>query len=316
MHIVSGGACKPGGFALSPAAMVHLVENWRPRRSVLFMPASNERALAKAASLPCDALIFDLEDSVAPEQQEAARANLLAKVRQADFGPRERIVRTSASGHPEFARDFETAIQCEVDAILLPKVETAGELAAAAARLDEAGSDARLWAMIESPRAILDIREIASATPSLCCLVLGPNDLAKSTGVPMRPGRAAMIPWFMHVVAAARAHGLAVLDGVYNAFRDAEGFAAECAQAAELGFDGKTLIHPSQIEPANAAFSPSAAELEHAARIVAAFATPEATGRGAIQIDGEMVERLHLDSAVRLLKAFADWDRSGAVAAC
>ncbi|MCA8930511.1 MAG: CoA ester lyase, partial [Alphaproteobacteria bacterium] len=167
--------------------------------------------------------------------------------------------------------------------------------------LVDAGSSAKLWAMIESPKALVAIAAIADATPRLECLVLGPNDLAKSTGVPMRPGRAAMIPWFMTVIAAGRANGLCILDGVYNNFRDSEGFAAECAQAAEMGFDGKTLIHPAQIEAANAAFTPDEAEFERARRIVEAFDQPANVERGAISLDGEMVERLHLDSARRLL---------------
>lgn len=278
--------------------------NWRPRRSVLFMPASNERALAKAPTLACDCLIFDLEDSVAGEAQETARQNLRRLVATGDFGTRERIIRTSACDTPEFEADLSAALACSPDAILLPKLEDPAVLAEVAARLDAAGSPARLWAMIETPRAIIEIAAIAAAAaPRLAALVLGPNDLAKSTGVPMRPGRAAMLPWFMAVVLAARAQGLAVLDGVYNAFRDTAGFAAECEQAAELGFDGKTLIHPAQIEAANAAFSPSAQEFARAEAIVAAFSLAENAGKGAIQIDGEMVERLHLDAARRLLES-------------
>lgn len=292
--------------------MMFTYPNWRPRRSVLFMPASNERALAKASTLACDCLIFDLEDSVAGEAQEAARQNLRTLVANGDFGARERIVRTSARDAPEFEGDLAAALACSPDAILLPKLEDPAVLAEVAARLDAAGSPARLWAMIETPRAILDIAAIAACGPRLAALVLGPNDLAKSTGVPMRPGRAAMLPWFMAVVLAARAHGLAVLDGVYNAFRDTAGFAAECGQAADLGFDGKTLIHPAQIEAANAAFSPSAQEFERAEAIVAAFALAENAGRGAIQIDGEMVERLHLDGANRLLESRSLFERQSA----
>lgn len=268
---------------------------------MLFMPASNERALAKASALACDGVIFDLEDSVAPDAQEQARRNLLDRVRGGDFGRRERIIRTSAAGTGEYARDFDTALACAPDAILLPKVEDPATLREAADAIRAAGSRARLWAMIESPRAIVDIAAIAAATPLLQALVVGPNDLAKSTGVPMRSGRAAMIPWFMSVVAAGRANGLAILDGVYNAFRDLDGFAAECAQGAELGFDGKTLIHPSQIEAANRAFGAQPEEIDRARRIVAAFDLPENRGKGAIRMDGEMVERLHLDSALRLL---------------
>lgn len=277
--------------------------DWRPRRSALFMPASNTRALDKARALAADVLIFDLEDSVSPDEQEAARRNLVERVKGADFGRREQVIRVSAADSPDFAADFDTAIDCAPDAILLPKAEDAASLAAMAGRLEAAGSPARLWAMIESPGALVAINAIATAHGRLACLVVGPNDLAKSTGVAMRPGRMAMIPWFMTVMAAARAAGLAVLDGVYNNFRDVDGFAAECAQGVELGFDGKTLIHPAQIGPANAAFSPAPQEFERARRIVAAFAEPANAGRGAISLGGEMVERLHLDSARRLLAA-------------
>ena len=284
--------------------MVHLAENWRPRRSVLYMPASSERALAKASSLACDGIIFDLEDSVSPQEQAGARANLLDRVRGADFGGRERVIRVSAAETADYREDLETAIACAPDAILLPKVEDARIPREAARTLDAAGSPSRLWAMIESPRALLDLAAIAGSTSRLQALVVGPNDLAKTTGVPMKPGRAAMIPWFMSIVAAARAFDLAVLDGVYNNFRDGDGFAAECRQGAELGFDGKTLIHPAQIEAANIAFSPAPDELARARAVVEAFALPANQGRGAIQIEGEMVERLHLDGARRLLSAF------------
>lgn len=289
--------------------MTFLAPDWRPRRSTLFMPASNARALDKARTLPADALIFDLEDSVGPDERSQAHANLRTRVKDTDFGHRERIVRTSAFGSATFAEDLKIALECSPDAILLPKIEDADVVGDVAGMLVDAGTSARLWAMIESPKALVAIAGIADATPRLECLVLGPNDLAKSTGVPMKPGRMAMIPWFMTVLAAARANGLFVLDGVYNNFRDLEGFTAECAQAVELGFDGKTLIHPSQIEPANAAFTPDAAEFERAARIVEAFAQPGNAERGAISLDGEMVERLHLDTAKRLLESQSQFDR-------
>ena len=266
--------------------MVFLTPDWRQRRSALFMPASNARAIAKARVLAADTLIFDLEDSVGPGEREAAHDNLRAWVAGGDFGHRERVIRTSAADSESFVGDLAVALECAPDAVLLPKVEDARTLALATVHLDRAGSPVKLWAMIESPRALLAIAGIADASPRLACLVVGPNDMARTTGVAMRPGRAAMIPWFMTIIAAARANGLAVLDGVYNAFRDTEGFAAECAQAAELGFDGKTLIHPSQIDAANAAFTPSEAEYDRARRIVAAFADPANLGRGAISLDG------------------------------
>jgi len=278
--------------------MVFFFADWRPRRSVLFVPASNARAIAKSATLGADVLIFDLEDSVASAERGAARANL------ADLptkeSARERIVRIHRPDHEAFRDDIAAALTAHPDAILVPKVETANHLAA----VREIAPGIPLWAMVETPLALLNLGEIAAA-PGLACLVLGPNDLARSTGVAMRPGRAAMIPWFMSVIAAARAHRLCVLDGVFNAFADAAGFAAECGQAAELGIDGKTLIHPSQVEPANRAFSPDPAELDHARAICAAFARPENAARGAISLDGEMIERLHLEQAERLLATFA-----------
>ena len=253
--------------------------------------------------LAADCVIFDLEDSVAEEARETAHANLLEMVRGGDFGASERIIRTPDAGDGGFAAAFEVALQCEPDAILLPKVETTEPLELAVALLAEGGSAAALWIMIETPLALMNLREIAAFGPPLACLVVGPNDLAKTTGARMEKGRAVMLPWLMQVVAAARANRLAVLDGVYNAFRDLDGLAAECAQGAAMGFDGKTLIHPAQIEAANTAFSPSPEELARAGAIMAAFAKPENAGKGAIQIDGEMVERLHLEEAQKLLAA-------------
>jgi len=283
--------------------MVFITPDWRPRRSALFMPASNDRAIAKAAGLPADVLIFDLEDSVGPGEQDKARGNLRGPVAAADFGARERVVRISAADSPDFEGDLAAALAARPHAVLVPKVEEAATLAGLAGRIAASGSPARLWAMIESPRAVLAVSAIAVCHPLLTCLVIGPNDLARTTGVPMRPGRAAMIPWFMSVVVAARTNGLSVLDGVYNNFRDADGLAAECAQGAELGFDGKTLIHPAQIDAANRAFSPGREEFERARRIVAAYDDPANVGRGAMQIDGEMIERLHLGMARQLLAA-------------
>jgi citrate lyase subunit beta/citryl-CoA lyase len=278
--------------------MVFFFADWRPRRSALFVPASNARAIAKSASLGADQLIFDLEDSVAASERETARANLGAL--PAKQG--ERIVRIHRAGHEAFVDDVAAALAAMPDAILVPKVETAADLAAVRTAIASAAPGLPLWAMIETPLALLNLAEIAAA-PGLACLVLGPNDLAKSTGVALRPGRAAFVPWFMTAIAAARARNLCVLDGVFNAFRDVEGFAAECTQAAELGFDGKTLIHPSQVEPANRAFSPSPEEFDRARAIRATFARPENVDRGVISLDGEMIERLHLEQAERLLAA-------------
>jgi len=281
--------------------MVFLDRDWRPRRSVLFLPASNPRAISRAAALPCDCVIFDLEDSVAPEMADAARRNVRS-IHPADFGRRERIVRVSAFGSLSFEADLEAALVAKPDAILLPKVEAAEPIVSVSARLAGSGSAARLWAMVETPQAILEIAAIARADSRLQVLVMGPNDLSKTTGVPMLPGRVAFVPWFMSVIAAGRANRLCILDGVYNDFRNGEGLAEECRGGALLGFDGKTLIHPSQIDAANAAFSPSAEEFAAARRVVDAFALPENKLLGAIAFDGVMVERLHLENAERLLQ--------------
>ena len=276
---------------------------FRFRRSALFLPASNARAIEKAKTLAADCVIFDLEDSVAAEARETAHANLLEMVRGGNFGASERIIRTPAAGDAGFAEAFEVALQCAPDAILLPKVETLEPLQTASGLLAQNGSDATLWIMVETPLALMNLSSIAAFGDPLAALVVGPNDLAKTTGARMEKGRAVMQPWLMQVVAAARAHRLAVLDGVYNAFRDLDGLAEECAQGAAMGFDGKTLIHPAQIDAANAAFSPSGTVLARAQTIVAAFEKPENAGKGAIQIDGEMVERLHLEEAEKLLAA-------------
>jgi citrate lyase subunit beta / citryl-CoA lyase len=281
--------------------MVFLSPHWLLRRSVLYVPASNRRAMEKAAGLSCDGIILDLEDSVAASMAEVARANLRA-VDRASFGKRELVVRVSSLPSTGFDEDLAAALAIRPDAVLLPKVENADSVRALSARLASAGSDARIWAMVETPKAVLEVGTIAAADPRLAALVIGPNDLAKATGVSMQPGRAAFIPWFMMVVAAARAYGLCVLDGVYNQFRDIEGFAEECRQSVSLGFDGKTLIHPGQVEAANTAFSPTAEDFATARRILEAFALPQNRGLGAIALDGGMVERLHLESAERLLQ--------------
>ncbi len=291
-------------------AMVFIPENtqtFRFRRSVLFMPASNARAIKKAGTLACDSVIFDLEDAVSDESRPDALSNLLTMVKGTGPQGRERVIRTCQPGSANFGEDLTVAIECGVDAILLPKVEDAAMIGESTEWLKTAGSTARLWAMVETPMALLNLADIgrscgASVGGRLDCLVVGPNDLAKTTGVSLAGGRSAMLPWLMQTVAVARAFGIGVLDGVYNNFRDSEGLAAECAQGAKMGFDGKTLIHPSQIEIANSAFGPSQEEISRARMIVEAFARPEHASSGAIQIEGEMVERLHLDMAQRLLK--------------
>ncbi len=277
----------------------------RPRRSVLYMPGSNARALEKARSLPVDAVILDLEDAVAPDAKETARAQVAQAVRAGGFGHREVIIRLNAIDTPWFAHDFEAAIAARPDAILVPKISTAEQVELIGTRLLDTHADhhVRLWAMIETPAAIFNIRELAAEAKDsesrLAGFVIGTNDLAKETRARLVPGRAPMLPWLSACVLAAHAYGIDVLDGVYNDIADTEGFVAECAQGRDMGFDGKTLIHPSQIEPCNAAFSPSAEESAQARRIIEAFDRPENRGKGVVQIDGRMVERMHADIARR-----------------
>jgi citrate lyase beta subunit len=270
-----------------------------PARSVLFLPASNPRAVEKARALPCDVAILDLEDAVAPEGKDAARAAALEAVRAGGFGPRLGV-RINALDSPWGEADLSALSGADVSLVVAPKVDGAEAVRALAPLLPDR---AALWAMIETPAALLELPAIAraaGATP-LEGLMLGVNDLAVGLGTGPSPDREPLKPWLAAVVAAARAHGLLAIDGVYNDFTDREGLAAECAQGRLYGFDGKSLIHPAQIDAANAAFSPTAAEAADARAIVAAFAAPEAAGRGAIRVGGRMVERLHLVAARRLL---------------
>jgi citrate lyase subunit beta/citryl-CoA lyase len=277
----------------------------RPRRSVLYMPGSNARALEKAKTLPADGVILDLEDSVAPDAKEAARDRVTATVKAGGFGSREVFIRVNGVDTPWHADDLSAAAHAAPDAILVPKVSSPDALELIGRRLLDMGIDhkTRVWAMIETPLAIFNILAIAAAARDsetrLGGLVMGTNDLAKETRARLVPGRAPMLPWLSTCVAAARHHGIDILDGVYNDIGNAEGFAAECRQGVEFGFDGKTLIHPSQIEPCNAAFSPSADEVAQARQIIAAFDLPENKGKGVVAIDGRMVERLHADMARR-----------------
>jgi citrate lyase subunit beta/citryl-CoA lyase len=276
----------------------------RPRRSVLYMPGSNARALEKARTLPCDAVILDLEDAVAPEAKETARRQVVEAVRAGGFGGREVVIRVNGLATPWGGDDLEAAAAAGPDAILLPKVESAADVLAAGRRIEAAGT--ALWAMIETPRAVLHAEAVAAAKSRsggerLAAFVLGTNDLAKETRIRLVPGRAPMLTALTTVVLAARAHGLDVLDGVFTDLKDAEGLRAECAQGRDLGMDGKTLIHPDQIAVANETFAPAPAEVEAARRILAAFAAPEAAGKGALTVDGRMVERLHAEMAARVV---------------
>ena len=287
----------------------------RPRRSALYMPGSNARALDKAKTLPADALILDLEDSVAPDLKAAARGQACAAVAGGGYGGRELVIRINALDTPWGEADLAAAVAAAPDAILVPKVSSAEALAAVGLRLRKLGAAerTRVWAMIETPQAILDAGSIASAAHDvdtrLSCLVMGTNDLAKDTRARLLPGRAAMLPWLMTALAAARSSGIDILDGVYNSLSDEAGFRAECEQGRDCGFDGKTLIHPGQIAAANDIFAPSAQEVENARAILAAFDRPENRAKGAISLDGRMVERLHADMArrtVALAEAIAE----------
>jgi len=287
----------------------------RPRRSLLFMPGSNARALEKARNLPADCLILDLEDSVAPDAKGKAREQIASAIAAKGFGKREIWIRTNSLDTPWWTDDAAMAGQARPDGILVPKISTVGDLNVIAARLAQVGADPaiRVWAMIETARSVLDADRLAACARDpktgletrLAGFVFGPNDISRETRIRMRPGRAAMIPMITHCILAAHAHGLEIFDGPYSDFSDAEGFAQECAQGRDLGFDGKTLIHPGQIETCNSVFTPPADEIAEARRIVAAFELPENASRGAIQLDGRMVERLHADMARRTI-AIAD----------
>jgi citrate lyase subunit beta/citryl-CoA lyase len=277
----------------------------RPRRSVLYMPGSNARAVEKARALPVDAVILDLEDSVAPDAKAAARRQVLDAVAAGGFGGREVIVRINGLDTPWWIEDLDAVAKARPDAVLVPKVTGPQVLEDVADRLVDISADHRIrvWAMMETPLAVIKAADIAAAAQDvetrLAGFVMGTNDIAKDTRAKITPGRAAMLPWLMNCIAAARAYGLDILDGVYNDLGDSEGFARECAQGRDMGFDGKTLIHPSQIEPCNAAFSPSADEVAQARKIIAVFEQPENRAKGAVVLDGRMVERLHADMARR-----------------
>ncbi|WP_157014460.1 HpcH/HpaI aldolase/citrate lyase family protein [Mesorhizobium xinjiangense] len=279
----------------------------RPRRSVLFVPASNEKALTKADKLSCDAVIFDLEDAVAPQAKQASRERLSACFALMGEMSLERVIRINSLSSEWGRDDLAVACACRPDAILLPKVETPGDLLQARDALDQAEADSSmaLWAMIETPRGVINVGPIGELgkdrAARLSCLVAGTNDLVKETGVRVDFDRRFIHPWLMQIVLGARAGGIDVLDGVSNDFRDLDAFARECAEGAAMGFDGKTLIHPAQIGPANRAFSPAPAAIAAARAIIAAFAQPENAGKGVISLNGRMVEQLHLEQAQRLL---------------
>jgi citrate lyase subunit beta/citryl-CoA lyase len=283
----------------------------RPRRSLLFMPGSNPRALEKARILPADGIILDLEDSVAPDAKSVARDQIAQAIVAGGFGKREVLIRVNSLDSPWWMDDLTMAAKARPDGILVPKISGVADFISIARCLSDIGapSSIRVWAMIETANAVLHAEALAAASPDfgmrLAGFVFGPNDISRETRIRMLPGRAAMIPMITHCILATRAHGLEILDGPYSDFSNVDGFALECAQARDLGFDGKTLIHPGQIVACNAIFTPPAEEVAHARKIITAFERPENASRGAIQLDGQMVERLHAEMAKRTI-AIAD----------
>jgi len=279
----------------------------RPRRSVLYMPGANERALEKAKGIDADALILDLEDAVAPDAKVEARERVCAAVRSGEYGHRELAIRVNGLGTQWHDDDLAAAAQAGPDAVLVPKVNSAEEVLALVAALERHGAPehTRLWAMIETPVAILHAEQIANAHERLTVFVMGTNDLVNDSHALHVPGRAPLVPSLTWALLAVRAAGKVVLDGVFNDVKNAEGFAAEARQGREMGFDGKTLVHPSQVEPANAAFGPSEQDVEDARGLIAAFQEAQAQGQGVATFKGKMVESLHVRDAERIL-AFHD----------
>ncbi|WP_309621244.1 CoA ester lyase [Novosphingobium sp.] len=275
----------------------------RPRRSVLYLPASNPKAVAKARTLAADVLVLDLEDAVAPENKPEARAGAVAALREGGFGHREVVIRVNAFGTPWAREDLAAVAAAGPDAILVPKVSSTADVLAYDAAIAAAPAHTRLWIMAETCALIPRLDEVAALSVStrLAALAMGTNDLAKEMRAQLKPGRAPFLPILSATVCAARAHGLLVFDGVSNEFKDMDVVRAECEQGLEFGFDGKCLIHPDQVETCNAVFTPSAAELAWAQAVVTAFALPENAGKGAIRVEGKMAELLHLDQARRLL---------------
>ena len=274
----------------------------RPLRSALYMPAANERALEKAKSLPADAVIFDLEDAVAPDAKEAARAAACAAAASGEYGRRQLTIRCNGLDTPWGAADLKAIATSTAAAVVVPKVSSVAYLDQVCGRLDDAGAPGSMtvWAMVETPTAIFDARAIA-AHPRVSVLVMGTNDLARELRSPLAAGRRALHPYLATALLAAREAGKTILDGVFNDVKDLDGFADECAQGVELGFDGKTLIHPSQVEIANRHWAPSSADIDQARRIIAAFDEAVADGRGVATVDGRMIENLHVANAQRTL---------------
>lgn len=275
----------------------------RPRRSVLYMPGSKPRALEKGKTLAADALILDLEDAVAPDEKPAARETVAGAVRGGGYGRREIAVRINGLETPWGVEDLKAAAAAGPDAVLLPKVNAPQQIEEAEALLAKYGAPdkTRIWAMIETPRGVLHAEAIAASTPRLDCFILGTNDLLKELGAEETPDRAPLMTSLGLALLAARAYGVGVVDGVYNAFQDEEGFRAACLQSKALGFDGRTLIHPKQVEIANEAFAPSAEALDLARRQAAAYEAAIAKGEAVAVVDGKIVENLHVETAKKML---------------
>ena len=277
-------------------------DDLRPRRSVLYMPAANERALEKAKAIPCDAIIFDLEDAVAPDAKSLARDQAIAAVTSGEYGNRELTIRCNGLSTPWGSDDLAAAAAATPSAVVIPKVDSVAYLDDIAARLDSAGaSGTSIWAMVETPTAVFDVRAIAGH-PRVSVLVIGTNDLARELRAPLGvAGRSNLTPHLATAVLAARESGKVILDGVFNDVKDLDGFAVECRQGVEMGFDGKTLIHPGQVEPCNEAWSPTEAQIAESRGIIAAFEEAVAEGRGVVTYNGRMIENLHVDTARRTL---------------
>jgi citrate lyase subunit beta/citryl-CoA lyase len=290
----------------------------RPRRSVLYMPGSNARAIEKARTLVADGVILDLEDAVAPDAKEQARKQVTDAVKAGGFGSREVFIRVNGIDTPWHADDLAAAAHAGPDAILIPKIGRVDQIEMIGQRLLDMKTDhkTRVWAMIETPEAIFNINALAAVARDsetrLAGFVMGTNDLAKETRARLLPGRAPMLSWLATCLLAAHAHGIDILDGVYNNLSDAKGFEEECIQARDMGFDGKTLIHPNQIEPCNAVFSPGADEVAHARKLIAAFDLPENRDKGVVQVEGRMVERMHAEMARRTVAIAEAIEKAGA----
>ena len=280
-----------------------MTDDLRPRRSVLYMPGANERALEKAKSLPADALILDLEDAVAPDAKADARGRVCDAVQSEEYGAKELTIRINGIGTEWHDADLAAAAAAGPDGVVVPKVNSADEVHALVAALERAGAPdhTSLWAMLETPVAVLHAEEIAQASPRLSVLVMGTNDLAKELHAQHVPGRAPLQYGLQACLLAGRLAGKVVLDGVYNDVKDPDGFLAECVQGRQFGFDGKTLIHPSQVEPCNDVFAPGEDEVSAAREIIVAFEEATAEGRGVVTVNGRMIENLHVDEARRVL---------------